>query len=291
MEAAGASSSSSRFGACNFFFFFFFWFIKKRVQPVRWVAPVCCTAGACLFFFPPFAEPSSSATFWFVHRMDDAVGAERKLEFFFNKNPEVEISKNRKIKRERGWNFLVMARWNGWAFIHARARFFLGFIEMLDRSSALNRAWKNASVDYTKRFKRNRAGKRGRTDTFSISLSPLPAIHSSRRWKLIDAGAMYVCVLLLPAAIITVLYITQMLLLLDGDTLRVALLLQLDRCNQFLQLLFHHTFGWCNWSPVLPSSTVARPSAYFKTCQTFFGEENLCAGTLLWRMTTSSGSK
>lgn len=103
---------------------------------------------------------------------------------------------------------------------------------MLDRSSALNRAWENASVDYTKRFKRNRAGKRGRTDTFSISLSPLPAIHSSRRSKLIDAGAMYVCVLLLPAAIITVLYITQMLLLLDGDTLRVALLLQLDRCNQ-----------------------------------------------------------
>lgn len=114
--------------------------------------------------------------------------------------------------------------------------------------------------------------------THSISLSPLPAIHSSRRWKLIDAGAMYVCVLLLPAAIITVLYITQMLLLLDGDTLRVALLLQLDRCNQFLQLLFHHTFGWCNWSPVLPSSTVARPSAYFKTCQTFFGKKTYVWG-------------
>jgi hypothetical protein len=34
--------------------------------------------------------------------MDDAVGAEKKLEFSFNKNPEVEISKNRKSKNKRG---------------------------------------------------------------------------------------------------------------------------------------------------------------------------------------------
>lgn len=53
-----------------------------------------------------------------------------------------------------------------------RVRGFLAFIEMLDRSSALNRAWENASVDYTKRFKRNRAGKRGRTDTFHFSCPP-----------------------------------------------------------------------------------------------------------------------
>jgi hypothetical protein len=79
--------------------------------------------------------------------------------------------------------------------------------------------------------------------THSISLFP-PAIHSSRRSKLIDAGAMYVCVLLLPAAIITVLYITQMQLLLMV-TLFVLHCCCIDAisCNQFLQLLFHHTFS------------------------------------------------
>lgn len=46
------------------------------------------------------------------------MGAERKLEFSFNKNiPEVEISKNRKIekikKKEDETACLVMARWNG----------------------------------------------------------------------------------------------------------------------------------------------------------------------------------
>jgi hypothetical protein len=61
------------------------------------------------------------------------------------------------------------------------------------------------------------------------------------------------------------------------------LLLQLDRCNQLQPvspavISPHFLFGWCNWSPVLPSSTVARSSAYFKTCQTFFGEEKLMCG-------------
>lgn len=173
-----------------------------------------------------------------------------------------------------------------------RVRGFLAFIEMLDRSSALNRAWENASVDYTKRFKRNRAGKRGRTDTFHFSCPPRHSLVTAIGINRCRSLCVCVCV----CAIITgchhhgLVHITQMpllLLLLDGDTLRVwhccCSWIDAIGCNQFLRLLFHHTFDLADATgrPYDNLATAARVKCLFLNLSNIFGEFTVCAGTLL----------
>jgi len=81
----------------------------------------------------------------------DAVGAVREIGFFLE-NPEVEMLKKEKENEDGLFGDGQVGRILERSFMRVRG----GFIEMLDRSSAFNRAWGGMRPLITQKGKRNR---------------------------------------------------------------------------------------------------------------------------------------